>query len=808
MKKQGIFYHFEVSLPLPEMIGKRETSMSVTDLQDFHNVNESIKRLAISIDGHPSKSHSGEETPSNNIVAVMSETTTDARSNNSHGSNILTDVKVSQSAGPPIQSILSNARADFSLKYELLKEIGRGGFSTVYQCRDRLDSLIYAVKIVDLRPLRLRERFNPSRLRREVDIMRRLKHPNIIQFVDVFETSDQLMMIMEYCPGDELFDVILARKFFLEKDAKPIFAQICRALFYLHSLNIIHRDIKPENVLIMRSVDPVTGQVIAKLLDFGLSKNAGAGSSAKTFVGTPCYLAPEVEYTSKGLGGTYGLPADCWSLGAVLYVMLVARFPEFEQDATGKVLLRLPPALWDDVSSDAKALIRLLMNTNPDSRLTVGQALQHPWLAEYRVNQEELTSIALSCSDFSQGLQDEEEALSISDKNINTETENEITAGGISVQRQQMVLRNHNRANNSVGSGGRATDESDQLALRPLLHLQRSIADCFREAHESYADIPEVAMQIRKGAALCRQQLMESTKMLRKVEQTACAVLDMFPDLELAVEEGEPQLASAFFNMVRGWVVELRALVNTTQEMNKASMNQIQIIVEQSTIGLQHRIRSNNVVDQLSQKLIDMIQLQQNNISLADATLRGAVGSIAKGESNLSADQVLELFLSLFGQQTQPLAIRDKTNDTTAREKKISVCDHPNYHESIPFNLNPPLDRTDSPDISDRVQLASNTSSPNRDIKVKDETVYDPLILKGTDDEEEEEESQKMDIPLNKPSTGKRNLQPPALNLSQVPQTGIDTGNGKPPGHEAPIFECSTLARSPLNAGSPIADSG
>jgi hypothetical protein len=78
------------------------------------------------------------------------------------------------------------------------------------------------------------------------------------------------------------------------------------------------------------------------------------------------------------------------------------------------------------------------------------------------------------------------------------------------------------------------------LSSSPFFLLPpRSIADCFKEAHDSYADIPEVATQIRKGAALCRQQLMESTKMLRKVEQTACAVLDMFPDLELAVEEGE-----------------------------------------------------------------------------------------------------------------------------------------------------------------------------------------------------------------------------------------------------------------------------
>ena len=108
---------------------------------------------------------------------------------------------------------------------------------------------MYAVKVVDLRPLRLRERFNPARLRREVDIMRRLQHPNIIQFVDVYESTDQLMMVMEYCPGDELFDVILARKFFAESDAKIVFSQLCRALYYLHSLNIIHRDVKPGSFL-------------------------------------------------------------------------------------------------------------------------------------------------------------------------------------------------------------------------------------------------------------------------------------------------------------------------------------------------------------------------------------------------------------------------------------------------------------------------------------------------------------------------------------------------------------------------------
>ena len=88
--------------------------------------------------------------------------------------------------------------------------------------------------------------------------------------------------------------------------------------------------------------------------------------------------------------------------------------------------------------------------------------------------------------------------------------------------------------------------------------------------------------------------------MLRTVEQTAGAVLNMFPDLELAVEEGEPELAVGFFNMVRGWVVELRGLVKTTQEVNKQSMQQIQLIVEESSMGLvEHHTSTNAMADQV-----------------------------------------------------------------------------------------------------------------------------------------------------------------------------------------------------------------
>ena len=112
----------------------------------------------------------------------------------------------------------------------------------------------------------------------------------------------------------------------------------------------------------------------------------------------------------QGIGGTYGLPADCWSLGAVIYVMLVARFPEFEKHPiSGKILVKLSPHLWSHISSDAKELISGLMNTNPAARMTIAKVLVHPWLGEYRCSTKELADIANKCYHMGQHLQKEEE---------------------------------------------------------------------------------------------------------------------------------------------------------------------------------------------------------------------------------------------------------------------------------------------------------------------------------------------------------------------------------------------------------------
>jgi hypothetical protein len=109
--------------------------------------------------------------------------------------------------------------------------------------------------------------------------------------------------------------------------------------------------------------------------------------------------------------------------------------------------------------------------------------------------------------------------------------------------------------------------------------LCRSIASCFDEAHAAYAHFPDIAAQVRRGATLCRQQLGASKQMLQQVRQTATAVLEMFPDLQLSVEEGETAMAANFFGMVRLWVGELRVLVHSTQDANRAAMEQVDSVL-------------------------------------------------------------------------------------------------------------------------------------------------------------------------------------------------------------------------------------
>jgi calcium/calmodulin-dependent protein kinase I len=257
--------------------------------------------------------------------------------------------------------------------YDLGDEIGRGGFSVVVDAVKKKNSQRVAVKCIEKKMV---EGEDIKLLIREVKIMKRLNHPHILKLFEVFEDEKSYYLVMELVEGKELFDKIVERGQYSEKDTARIINQIVSAVAYLHENDIAHRDLKPENLL---SAGSDENEVI-KIADFGFSKNFGE-EKLMTSCGSPGYVAPEVLTCES-----YDNSVDMWSIGVILYILLCG-YPPFYADNAPALFKKIMDVQydfddpsWDDVSEDAKNLIKALLVKEPGDRLTAAQVLEHPWV--------------------------------------------------------------------------------------------------------------------------------------------------------------------------------------------------------------------------------------------------------------------------------------------------------------------------------------------------------------------------------------------------------------------------------------------
>lgn len=278
--------------------------------------------------------------------------------------------------------------------YVIGDEIGKGMSGVVYLCTHRTSGLQCAVKIIDTKKFGLAPGLSPAELREEAQIMKTLNHPSIIKIHDTYETNHVIYIVMELVRGGDLFDSIVVRGRYTEEQARDTMTQIFSAVQYLHNNDIIHRDLKPENILLMEpdggggsvvpGASPVDKGNQVRITDFGLAKKT-TQEGLKTFCGTPQYFAPEVlkRRSSVTGAGRYGKAADMWSLGVILFILLSGTFP-FDEDALFDQIAgaqyNMNGVEWYHVSQGAKNLISSLMTLMPHERLTISQAVQHPWL--------------------------------------------------------------------------------------------------------------------------------------------------------------------------------------------------------------------------------------------------------------------------------------------------------------------------------------------------------------------------------------------------------------------------------------------
>lgn len=259
----------------------------------------------------------------------------------------------------------------YSIHYE--KEIGKGISGSVYQGIRKCDKLDVAIKLIFKKKL---SSTSVSSITNEVGALQRLDHPHIVRFYNMYEDNQAYYICLELVRGGELFDRISKKTFYTEREARDICLAILSAIKHCHDRNIVHRDLKPENLMMMGLDDDTN----VKLVDFGFSAEA-SGLTLTGHMGTPIYMAPEI-YGRKA----YGKPVDMWAFGVIVYILLCGYAP-FSDEKRERLERRIQNGVfafheeyWKDSSAEAKDFISKLLSVNVSDRLTVDQAIFHPWV--------------------------------------------------------------------------------------------------------------------------------------------------------------------------------------------------------------------------------------------------------------------------------------------------------------------------------------------------------------------------------------------------------------------------------------------
>lgn len=262
---------------------------------------------------------------------------------------------------------------NFYQHYKLGDVLGAGSYSEVRRCVHKITDTVRAVKI--FRREQIVGTRKTSKLVTEMEILRNLDHPNVVRIYELFESPHRYYLVMEYCKGGELLEMISKKRRFSEQQAAQIMRQLFSVVGFLHAKGIVHRDLKPENILL----EDRDEDLLIKIVDFGAATFLDEHGLANKIAGTAYYIAPEV------LGGTYNSKCDLWSCGVILFILL-SGMPPFSGQTDKQVLAKVRTGAYSlnvdefrTVSSDAKDLICKLMCPAP-TRYTAAQAINHIWV--------------------------------------------------------------------------------------------------------------------------------------------------------------------------------------------------------------------------------------------------------------------------------------------------------------------------------------------------------------------------------------------------------------------------------------------
>ena len=276
-------------------------------------------------------------------------------------------------------------QSDFHGKFNAIKMIGKGSFARVYLVEEKETGIKYAVKAFSKECLLSQAKGRDSLLN-EINIMRKLEHPNIMKLEEIHESKNSVYLILELLEGGELFSHIADKKQISVNDICRIMKCLLEALVYLSDKGIMHRDLKPENMILDKKGD--LGESVLKLVDFGLSTQCDVPEYLFKRCGTPGYVAPEVINAASNENVHYSTKCDVFSAGVIFYIMLTGKTP-FEGHTFQEVLAQNRACKIDfknqklRKSAHVLDLVQKMLENNPNGRISARDALNHEFFKVY-----------------------------------------------------------------------------------------------------------------------------------------------------------------------------------------------------------------------------------------------------------------------------------------------------------------------------------------------------------------------------------------------------------------------------------------
>ena len=274
--------------------------------------------------------------------------------------------------------LISQVEKDPFKDYEIKKTLGEGAFGQVHLVTHKITGATRAMKVIEKKDTFTEN--NEQEVLNELNVLKKMDHPNIIKVFEFYMDDDNYYMITEYCSDGDLFDFVKDSKL-NEIQSAYIMFQLFSALNYCHKMKIIHRDLKPENIFISKK--EINGFIRIKVGDFGASQIFKKGDFQKEVVGSVYYIAPEVILKN------YNFKCDLWSCGIILYILLTHKMPFFA-DNDEDILKKILSSEYDTnklskFSDNTKDLISKLLEREVNKRITAEEALEHKYFEEFKV---------------------------------------------------------------------------------------------------------------------------------------------------------------------------------------------------------------------------------------------------------------------------------------------------------------------------------------------------------------------------------------------------------------------------------------